>query len=235
MTGTTRPLYIRMHAADDVAIVVNDGGVPAGTVFEDGLTVREAVPQGHKVALADLPAGSAVRRYNVVIGRTTRDVPAGSWVHERLLQMPQARSLDGLPVSTVRPAPQPALEGYTFEGYRNPDGSVGTRNLLAITQTVQCVAGVVDIAVRRIREELLPQYPNVDGVVALEHGYGCGVAIDAPDAVIPIQWPIVRWRKSRMASRPAWSRGSAAMSHSVSKPKERLFRLVEPTRRTASS
>ena len=187
MTGTTRPLYIRMHAADDVAIVVNDGGVPAGTVFEDGLTVREAVPQGHKVALADLPAGSAVRRYNVVIGRTTRDVPAGSWVHERLLQMPQARSLDGLPVSTVRPAPQPALEGYTFEGYRNPDGSVGTRNLLAITQTVQCVAGVVDIAVRRIREELLPQYPNVDGVVALEHGYGCGVAIDAPDAVIPIR------------------------------------------------
>ncbi len=187
MTAATRPLYIRMHAADNVAIVVNDGGLSAGAVFEDGLTVREAVPQGHKVALTDLPAGCEVRRYNVVIGRTTRDVPAGSWVHERLLEMPQARSLDGLPVATVRPPPQPALEGYTFEGYRNPDGSVGTRNLLAITQTVQCVAGVVDIAVRRIREELLPHYPNVDGVVALEHGYGCGVAIDAPDAVIPIR------------------------------------------------
>ncbi|MEY2619232.1 MAG: hypothetical protein RL522_2234 [Pseudomonadota bacterium] len=187
MTAVTRPLYIRMHAADNVAIVVNDGGVPAGAVFEDGLAVREAVPQGHKVALTDLPAGCEVRRYNVVIGRTTRDVPAGSWVHERLLEMPQARALEGLPVATVRPTPQPALEGYTFEGYRNPDGSVGTRNLLAITQTVQCVAGVVDIAVRRIREELLPQYPNVDGVVALEHGYGCGVAIDAPDAVIPIR------------------------------------------------
>jgi galactarate dehydratase len=187
MTAATRPLYIRMHAADNVAIVVNDGGLSAGAVFEDGLTVREAVPQGHKVALTDLPAGCEVRRYNVVIGRTTRDVPAGSWVHERLLEMPQARSLDGLPVATVQPPPQPALEGYTFEGYRNPDGSVGTRNLLAITQTVQCVAGVVDIAVRRIREELLPHYPNVDGVVALEHGYGCGVAIDAPDAVIPIR------------------------------------------------
>ena len=187
MTAATRPLYIRMHAADNVAIVVNDGGLSAGAVFEDGLTVREAVPQGHKVALTDLPAGCEVRRYNVVIGCTTRDVPAGSWVHERLLEMPQARSLDGLPVATVQPPPQPALEGYTFEGYRNPDGSVGTRNLLAITQTVQCVAGVVDIAVRRIREELLPHYPNVDGVVALEHGYGCGVAIDAPDAVIPIR------------------------------------------------
>jgi galactarate dehydratase len=49
------------------------------------------------------------------------------------------------------------------------------------------VAGVVDVAVQRIRAELLPQYPNVDGVVALEHGYGCGVAIDAPGAEIPIR------------------------------------------------
>ncbi|WP_066343637.1 galactarate dehydratase, partial [Azohydromonas lata] len=81
----------------------------------------------------------------------------------------------------------PPLEGFTFEGFRNPDGSVGTRNLLAITTTVQCVAGVLEHAVQRIRQELLPQFPHVDGVVGLEHGYGCGVAIDAPDAVIPIR------------------------------------------------
>jgi galactarate dehydratase len=64
---------------------------------------------------------------------------------------------------------------------------VGTRNILAITQTVQCVAGVTAFAVQRIKAELLPRYPNVDDVVALEHGYGCGVAIDAPDAVVPIR------------------------------------------------
>jgi galactarate dehydratase len=64
---------------------------------------------------------------------------------------------------------------------------VGTRNLLAITTTVQCVAGVLDVAVERIKTELLPLYPNVDGVVGLEHTYGCGVAIDAPDAIIPIR------------------------------------------------
>jgi galactarate dehydratase len=82
---------------------------------------------------------------------------------------------------------QPPLEGYSFEGYRNADGSVGTRNILAITQTVQCVAGVTDFAVQRIKAELLPRFPFVDDVVALEHSYGCGVAIDAPDAVIPIR------------------------------------------------
>ncbi|TBR76006.1 MAG: galactarate dehydratase, partial [Burkholderiaceae bacterium] len=86
------PLYITMHERDNVAIVANDGGLPAGTVFASGLKLIDKVPQGHKVALVDLPAGSPVLRYNVVIGRTTRDVPAGSWVHERLLEMPAARS-----------------------------------------------------------------------------------------------------------------------------------------------
>jgi galactarate dehydratase len=90
-------------------------------------------------------------------------------------------------MATVQPAPQAPLEGFTFEGFVNADGSVGTRNLLAITTTVQCVAGVVKIAVERIERELLPLYPNVDGVVGLEHSYGCGVAIDAPGAEIPIR------------------------------------------------
>jgi galactarate dehydratase len=189
MTATTLPpVVVRMHPADNVAIVANEGGLPAGTRLPDGGPVLvDTVPQGHKVALDDLAEGDAVRRYGVVIGRAARALRAGAWVHERLLHMPEARTLDGLPVATVRSRPSPPLEGYTFEGYRNPDGSVGTRNLLAITQTVQCVAGVVEHAVQRIRAELLPRYPHVDGVVALEHSYGCGVAIDAPDAGIPIR------------------------------------------------
>ena len=181
------PLYIRMHDADNVAIVANDGGLPAGAVFADGLTLVERVPQGHKVALVDLLKGTAVLRYNVPIGYALKDIPAGSWVHERLLAMPDARGLEGLPIATAKPPAQAPLEGYTFEGYRNADGSIGTRNILAITTTVQCVAGVVDFAVKRIKDELLPKFPNVDDVVGLEHTYGCGVAIDAPDAIIPIR------------------------------------------------
>ena len=186
-TAQPKPLHIKMHERDNVAIVANDGGLPEGTVFPCGLVLREKVPQGHKVALVDIAAGAPVLRYNVAIGHAERDIPAGSWVHERLLRMPDARGLDDLPIATRRPEPLSPLEGWTFEGYRNADGSVGTRNILAITTTVQCVAGVVEHAVRRIKAELLPLYPNVDDVVGLEHGYGCGVAIDAPDAVIPIR------------------------------------------------
>jgi galactarate dehydratase len=151
------------------------------------LVLKDKVPQGHKVAMVDLAADAPVLRYGIPIGYAIKDIPAGSWVHERLLHMPDARELDNLPIATVKPAVQPPLEGYTFEGYRNADGSVGTRNILAITQTVQCVAGVTDFAVQRIKAELLPKFPNVDDVVALEHGYGCGVAIDAPGAEIPIR------------------------------------------------
>jgi galactarate dehydratase len=186
-TTLLRPLTIRMHDGDNVAIVANDGGLPAGTQLSTGQILKDPVPQGHKVALVDLPAGAAVLRYNVPIGYALEDIPSGSWVHERLLKMPEARELDGLPMATVRPEPPPPLEGYTFEGYRNADGSVGTRNILAITTTVQCVAGVVEFAVARIKSELLPRYPNVDDVVGLAHTYGCGVAIDAPDAIIPIR------------------------------------------------
>jgi galactarate dehydratase len=183
----TTPRYIRMHDHDNVAIVVNDGGLPAGTAFPCGLVLVNAVPQGHKVALAPIAQGAPIIRYNVTIGHALRDIEQGQWIEESLVGLPPARTLDNLPVSTRAGEPLPPLEGYTFEGYRNADGSVGTRNLLAISTTVQCVSGVVEFAVKRIRDELLPKYPNVDGVVGLEHTYGCGVAIDAPGAEIPIR------------------------------------------------
>ena len=70
------PLYITMHDADNVAIVANDGGLPAGTVFPSGLTLVDKVPQAHKVALVDIPEGGEVRRYNVPIGYALKAIPA---------------------------------------------------------------------------------------------------------------------------------------------------------------
>ena len=181
-----------MHPADNVAIVVTAGGLKLGdrvrkALSQDNLVLLSAVPQGHKVALSAIAAGQAVIRYNVKIGNAKVDIPAGSWVHERLLDIPAARDFQNLTMATAPQVPLEPLTGYTFEGYRNSDGSVGTRNFLAVTTTVQCVAGVVALAVQKIKEELLPLYPHVDDVVGIEHTYGCGVAIDAPDAVIPIR------------------------------------------------
>ncbi|EMO9461283.1 galactarate dehydratase [Raoultella ornithinolytica] len=179
--------YIKVHQTDNVAIIVNDRGLKAGTRFPDGLTLIEHIPQGHKVALIDIPVGGEIIRYGEVIGYAVRDIPQGSWIEESLVELPKAPPLNTLPLANKVPEPLPALTGYTFEGYRNADGSVGTRNLLGITTSVHCVAGVVDYVVKIIERDLLPKYPNVDGVVGLNHLYGCGVAINAPAAVIPIR------------------------------------------------
>jgi galactarate dehydratase len=156
-------------------------------VFDSGLKLIEDIPEAHKVALVDMPAGAPILRYGSVIGYAERSIARGSWVHEERMCLPVAPSLDNLPHATAVPAPMPPLEGYTFEGFLNDDGSVGTKNILGITTTVQCVAATVDFAVRRIKAEILPRYPNVDDVIALTHNYGCGVAIDAPGAEIPIR------------------------------------------------
>src|ERR1700722_19069580 len=99
------PLYIRVHPQDNVAIVVNDGGLGEGAVFADGLVLRERVPQGHKVALTDLAEGDEVIRYNVVIGYANKPLPKGSWINEHVIRMPAAPELDSLPIAT-RKAPE---------------------------------------------------------------------------------------------------------------------------------
>ena len=183
----TEPRYIRVDPRDNVAIVVNQGGLPAGSRFPCGLVLTEPVPEAHKVALANLAAGAPILRYSAVIGYAKRPIPRGSWVHEGLVAPPQAPALADCPLATATPKPLPTLDGYTFDGFRNPDGSVGTRNILGISTTVQCTAPTVDYAVRRIKTELLPHFPHVDDVVAITHNYGCGVAIDAPGADVPIR------------------------------------------------
>ena len=186
-TGVLRPLYIRVHPADNVAIIVNEGGLPVGTAFDCGLVLVDGVPEAHKVALAHVSPGDPIVRYGSVIGYAEVAIPKGSWVHEGVMRLPDPPDLNRLPISTAIPEPLPALTGYTFEGFVNEDGSVGTKNILGISTTVQCVSSTVDYAVKRIKTELLPRYPHVDDVIAINHSYGCGVAIDAPGAEIPIR------------------------------------------------
>ncbi len=170
-------MYIRVHPRDNVGIIVDP----------EGFTALERIPQSHKMALRPIEAAEPVLRYGHNIGLAKRRIEAGAWVREELVDLPAPPDLDRLPLATDVPGPLPPLEGFTFSGYRNPDGTVGTRNMLGLATTVQCVAPTVEFAAQRIRQELLPRFPNVDGVVAIAHSYGCGVAIDAPGAAIPIR------------------------------------------------
>ena len=182
-----QPLYIQLDKRDNLAIVANAGGLPEGTAFPGGLTLTEAVPQAHKVALKEIAEGEPIIRYGQTIGFAKTKISKGAWIRENLVIEPKAPGLQELPICTSVPPPLPPLEGVAFEGFPNQDGTVGTRNILGITTSVQCVAPTVEFAVRRIKAEILPRYSAVDDVVAITHPYGCGIAIDVPDAEIPIR------------------------------------------------
>ena len=177
---------IQVNPADNVAIAVRP--LAPGEPLRDGITVRQPIPQGHKAALADLHKGDAVLRYGVCIGHLRRDVPAGGYIGPDELEQPAPPALDGLRWGTnlISPGSLPKPPADTFDGY-DCGGIAGTRNLLGIVTTVQCAAGVAERAAEHIRQTLLPRYPHVEDVVVLVPPYGCGVAIDAPDAVIPIR------------------------------------------------
>lgn len=178
--------FIKINDLDNVAIAVN--AIPAGTEVMDGILANQDIPQGHKIALCDIPKGGKIVRYGIVLGYAINPIKKGDWINEKMLELPIPPSVDEMEFATniVKDLPEAPIK--TFEGYKNPNGGyAGTRNILGISTTVQCVTGVLNVVVKKMKEELLPKYPNVDDIVPINHAYGCGVAINAPEAIIPIR------------------------------------------------
>lgn len=180
-------IVIKTTAEDNVAIVANPKGLKQGVVVLDDVELQQDIPMGHKVALQTLQKDDAVIRYGQIIGYANTQITKGSWVNETNINLPAPPALKDIPYIKKEVAAVQPLDGFTFLGYKNADGTVGTKNVLGITTSVQCVAGITDFICNKIRKELLPLYPNVDDVIAFNHSYGCGVAIDAPGAIVPIR------------------------------------------------
>jgi altronate hydrolase len=154
MTGDT----LLLQPGDDVAVALRD---------------LPGVPRGHKVAVHDLASGAPIRKYGQLIGVATAPIAAGSHVHTHNLGMgPHDRDYAfGTDVTEVEPVAAPAH----FQGIRRPDGRVATRNYIGILTSVNCSATVARMIASRASTD---GFPNVDGVVALTHGTGCGMAAD---------------------------------------------------------
>ena len=95
-----------------------------------GVVTRESVPQAHKIALYDIPAGGEIIRYGVVLGYAKENIPAGSWINEHMLHLPDSPSLDDMPWGTNLKSKEelPTPPRTTWLGYRNQTGPAGTRN-----------------------------------------------------------------------------------------------------------
>ena len=139
---------------------------------------------GIKIARQLIKKNSSIIKYGVKIGVAKTDIEKGDKVNEDVMG-----EIDTFEISRKNESFNYSFKLperlKNFYGYLNKDGSAGTRNYLCISTSVNCVAGVVEHAVKKIKEELLPKYKKVDGIVLLNHTYGCGVAINAKDSNIP--------------------------------------------------
>jgi altronate hydrolase len=167
------PLALRLNANDDVLIATRD--IAAGTAIAGtGLVAADRVPAGHKISARALEVGSAVRRYNQIIGFATRAIGAGQHVHLHNLAMADFER-DYAFCTETRPTVV-ASAARTFEGIVRADGRVATRNYIGVVSSVNCSATVCRQIVETFRGTALDAYPNVDGVVAITHKSGCGMA-----------------------------------------------------------
>ena len=143
----------------------------------EGLDValREATPQGHKIATRNIARGEPVIRYGQMIGEATADIPAGSHVHVHNLGM-GAHDQNYVYGVEINPPAAPAT-AREFMGYHRSDGKVGTRNYIGVLTTVNCSGSVARfIAEAAERGDWLGDLKNVDGVVPIVHGTGCGMS-----------------------------------------------------------
>ena len=170
--------FIRLHPADDVLIARTQ--LVGGTSVE-GIAVKGLIPAGHKVAMRAIAQGESVRRYNQIIGFATKAIAAGEHVHTHNLGVGDKGgdfARDYAIGADVKP--EPARLEASFMGIRRADGRVATRNYIGILSSVNCSAtaarAIADHFSRRTNPQALAAFPNVDGVVALTHGTGCGMA-----------------------------------------------------------
>jgi altronate hydrolase len=169
---------IHLHPSDNIAVA----RVPlaAGSELQvDGIpvSVREAIPAGHKVALRPIATGENIVRYGQMMGRARIPIEGGQHVHTHNV------GFEELSFEYEFPAGERSIETLsknipTFLGYAREDGRAGTRNYIAVVAASNCAAHTAEEIAASYAQQELP--PGVDGVVAFPHGEGCGHSI-GPD------------------------------------------------------
>ncbi len=180
--------FIKLSHADNILLAVDPLNV--GDVAE-GVSARARVPRGHKMAVRDIAVDQPIVKYGQTIGFARGPIMAGDWVHEHNVYLRDFERDYGYGANASETPLVPEDERATFMGYRRPNGKVGTRNYIATLTSVNCSASVARFIAEEInRSGVLRDYPNVDGVISLVHGTGCGIDTKGPayDLLKRTQW-----------------------------------------------
>ena len=168
-------LSIRLNAADNVVTAKTTLAPDTDVPGEDVTTTRQ-IPVGHKIATRRIDAGDPVRKYNQIIGFATETVAPGDHVHTHNVAVRQFQRDYEFTQGAQAVAMVPEADRATFRGILRADGRVATRNYIGVLSSVNCSATVCRYIADTFKGDGLKDFPNVDGVVAITHGTGCGMA-----------------------------------------------------------
>ena len=184
----TIPRTLRLAPQDNVVVAI-DAISPGASAA--GLTARERVPRGHKMAIAAIRDGEPVRKYGQIIGFASKHIAPGEWVHEHNVGLHDFARDYRFAEDARNDEVLPPEARATFQGYVRPNGRTGTRNYIGILTSVNCSASVAKFIAEAInRSGALDDYPEIDGAVPFVHGTGCGMAAygEGFDVLRRTQW-----------------------------------------------
>jgi altronate hydrolase len=146
---------LRIHPADSILVALKN--LQTGeTVEYNGhpYTLKENIPAKHKFYMRDEPAGSEVIMYGVLVGKTARDVIAGSRVSTENLK--HASGVYDYRDAKYQWSPPDVsrFRNASFQGYHRHDGRVGTANYWLFLPTVFCENRNLDVIREVLQDEL---------------------------------------------------------------------------------
>ncbi len=125
------------------------------------------IPAGHKYALMDIQAGDFVIKYGQIIGRATKLIKKGEWVHVHNLKSHLDEEFNYLYDFNAKKVDK---KSGTFWGFKRKFGRGGIRNEIYIIPTVGCVNNVCINLAKRAQKYVKG---SIDGIFALTHQFGC--------------------------------------------------------------
>lgn len=167
---------LRLQPVDNVVIAMRDLEPGDYSLAGAALALRDRVPRGHKLAVSSIAEHDPVRKYGQVIGFASRAIEPGEHVHTHNTAFETFERAYDFGVDLKPTEYVPVEQRATFQGIVRPDGQVATRNYIGILTTVNCSATAAKLIAERFKWDALEEFPNVDGVVALTHDTGCGMA-----------------------------------------------------------
>ncbi|HVS91806.1 MAG TPA: altronate dehydratase family protein, partial [Mucilaginibacter sp.] len=171
----------KVHPKDNVMVALTDLNAGEEVIYNNNTyRVTQAIPAKHKFALTDLPAGTDVIMYGVLVGRTQSDIPFGSLLTTGNIKHAASGFQTGNGHLDWEKPDVKKWQNKTFNGYHRANGEVGTANYWLVVPMVFCENRNVEVLQEALLKPLGYGRKNTYEIKAqqLINGIRSGAGID---------------------------------------------------------